>query len=109
MEFLCFVIGLRRRNKYYLIQTDNADENAVSFDMPRNYTTNFKGEKHVAMKTTVYKKLRVTVMLWITENGNKLPPYNVLVRSIKQKETAKRKFFDDVIVRAQKMHGWQWS
>jgi hypothetical protein len=34
----------------------------------------------VAMKTTGYEKLRVTVMLCITANGNKLPPYVILNR-----------------------------
>jgi hypothetical protein len=32
------------------------------------------------MKTTGYKKLSVTVMLCITANGNKLPPYVMLKR-----------------------------
>jgi hypothetical protein len=46
--------------------------------MPCNYTVNFEGEKQVAMKTTGYEKLRVTVMLYLTANGNKLPPYIIL-------------------------------
>jgi hypothetical protein len=39
---------------------------------------NFKGEKPVAVKTTGYEKLRVTVMQYITTNGNKLPSYVIL-------------------------------
>jgi hypothetical protein len=31
--------------------------------MPHGCTVNFKGEKQVAMKTTGYEKLHVTVML----------------------------------------------
>jgi hypothetical protein len=34
----------------------------------------------IKMKTTNYKKLCVTVMLCITANGNKLPPYKILKR-----------------------------
>jgi hypothetical protein len=41
--------------------------------MPHNYAINLEEEKEVAMKTTGYEKLRVTVMLCITENGNELP------------------------------------
>jgi hypothetical protein len=40
----------------------------------------------VAMKTTGYKKLYVTVMLCITANGNKLPPYITLNRKTVPKE-----------------------
>jgi hypothetical protein len=87
--------------KYSLSQIGNADETAV-FYAPRNYTTNFKGEKQVAMKTTGYEKLHVTVMLCITTNGNKLPPYIILNRKTVQKEN----FCKDVIVQAKKkMHG----
>jgi hypothetical protein len=38
------------------------------------------------MKTTGYKKLRVTVMLCRKKNGNKLPPYVTLNRKIVPKE-----------------------
>jgi hypothetical protein len=54
------------------------------FNMPCNYTINFKGEKQVAMKTTGYEKLCATVMLCITASGNKLP--------VKQKKNVRRKF-----------------
>jgi hypothetical protein len=40
------------------------------------------------MKTTGDRKLSVAVMLCITANGNKLPPYMTL----KQKDIAKRKY-----------------
>jgi hypothetical protein len=64
------------------------------FGMPRNYITNFKREKQMAMKTTGYKKLHFTVMLYITANGNKLPPYAILNRKMAPKEN----FCKDVIV-----------
>jgi hypothetical protein len=91
-EFQRFVIGLRRRNKWSLSQIGNADETAIFFDMPRSFTVNFKGEKQVAMKTTGYEKLRVTVLLCITANGNKLPPYVILNR----KSVSKENFCKDV-------------
>jgi hypothetical protein len=39
--------------------------------MSRNITVNFVWEKQLAMKTTGYEKLRVTVMLRITVQGSK--------------------------------------
>jgi hypothetical protein len=56
IEFNCFVIGLRQRNKYYLSQIDNAGETAVFFDMPHNNPIKFKSEKEVTMKITGYVK-----------------------------------------------------
>jgi hypothetical protein len=73
--------------------------------MSRNYATNFKGEKQVAMKTTGYEKLRVTVKLSTSipqMATNTLPPCDV--SNIKHKDSAKEHFFNDVIVRARKMH-----
>jgi hypothetical protein len=80
-----------------LSQISNADETAIFFNMPRNYTINFKGEKQVALKTTGCEKLHVTVMLRITANGNKLPPYIILNRQCQNKN-----FCKDVIFWAQK-------
>jgi hypothetical protein len=72
--------------------------------VPHNYTINFKGEQQVAMKTTGYRKLRVTVMLCITTNGNKLPPYVILNRRTMPKEN----FCKDIIVQVQK-NAWMTS
>jgi hypothetical protein len=67
--------------------------------MPHNYyAINFKVEKQVAMKTTGYEKFHVTVMLCITTNDTKLPPYIILNR----KTVPKENFCKDAIVRAQK-------
>jgi hypothetical protein len=95
IEFQRFVIGLHRRNKYSSSQIGNADENIGFSNMPCNYTINIKREKQVAVKTTGYEKLCVTVMLCITINDTKLPPY---VIPIKHKDS----FSKDVIVWAQK-------
>jgi hypothetical protein len=50
-----------------------------------------KGKKQVAMKTTGYKKLHVTVMLYIIANGNKLPPNVILNRKTVAKEILPKK------------------
>jgi hypothetical protein len=56
------------------------------FDMPCNYTIDFKSEKQVAMKTTGNEKLHVTVMVCLTTNDNTLPPYIILNRKTVPKE-----------------------
>jgi hypothetical protein len=86
IEHQCFVIGLHQRNNYSLSQIGNADETAIFFYMPHNYALNFRGENQVAMKTTGYKTLHVTIMLCITANGNKSSPYIVLNRKTLPKE-----------------------
>jgi hypothetical protein len=50
------------------------------------------------MKTTSYEKLHVAVMLCITANGNKLPPYVILER----KTVPEENFCKDITVQAQK-------
>jgi hypothetical protein len=49
------------------------------------------------MKTIGYEKLQVTVILCITTNYNKLPPYVILNRKTVPEES----FYEDVIVWAQ--------
>jgi hypothetical protein len=66
--------------------------------MSHNYTLNFTGEEQVAVKTTGYEVLRITVMLCITANDNKLPPYVLLNRRTVPKEN----FCNNVTVPAQK-------
>jgi hypothetical protein len=75
--------------------------------MPHNNSIDFKEEKQVAIKTTGYKKLHVTVMLYITANENKLPPYVTLNRmTVPKRKLLKRcnssgpkKCTDDTVVK----------
>jgi hypothetical protein len=72
--------------------------------MPCSYIINFKGGEQVAVKTTGCEKLHVYdmfVTLFITTNGNKLPPYVML----NSKTVPEENFCKDVIVWTQKMHG----
>jgi hypothetical protein len=55
----------------------------------------------MTVKTTGYKKSHVTVMLCMTANSNKLPPYVILNR----KTVPKENFCKDVIVQAQIIRG----
>ena len=56
-------------------QIGNADETRIWFDIPRNYIITEKGTKEVFVKTSGCEKHRVTVMLAITGDGRKLPPF----------------------------------
>jgi hypothetical protein len=74
----------------------------VYFDTPRKYTVDAKGANEVKIRSTGYEKQRVTVMLCITADGHKLPPYIIL----NSKTIPKNEIFPkDVIVSAQR-NGW---
>jgi hypothetical protein len=80
IAFHKFVIGLRKNNSYLLSQTGNADQTPLYFDMPTNTTIEGKGEKFVIIRTGGCGKQRCTVMLAITVDGRKLPPYVIFKR-----------------------------
>jgi hypothetical protein len=76
----------------------------VYFEMPRDYTVDAKGAKEVKIRSTGYEKQCVTVMLCITADGHKLPPYIII---LSRKTIPKNEMFPkDVIVHAQKMDEW---
>jgi hypothetical protein len=72
-----------------LNQIGNADDTAVFSMCLAIMPYISKGKKLVAMKTTGYETLCVTVMLCITAKGNKLPPYIILNRRCSKKIFAK--------------------
>jgi hypothetical protein len=51
-----YVIQLRKKQNYAFKYTGNADEMAVYFEMPQNYTADDKGAKEVKIRNTGYKK-----------------------------------------------------
>ncbi len=101
VEYQRYVIQLRRKMDYALSNMGNADETPVYFDMTRSTTIAEKGARDVKILSTGHEKLRVTVMLSVTADGHKLPPFLILKRKTRPKE----KFPNDVIVRAQEK-GW---
>lgn len=105
INFQRYVTDLRRKKGFLMGQIGNADETAVYLDMPRPTTVNEVGAKEVTIRTTGHEKLRVTVMLCITADGRKLPPYLILKRKTLPKGEP---FPKDVAVRCQ-AQGWMTS
>jgi hypothetical protein len=87
---------LRMQHEYLLGQIGNANQTPVFFDMPESTTVNSASEQ-----TTEAEKESFTVMLAITADGQKLPPYVVFKRKMMEKE----KFPQGIIVRVQEC-GW---
>jgi hypothetical protein len=72
----------------------------VYFEMPLNTTVHKKGDKNITVRTGGNEKQWCTVMLCITADGRKLPPYIVLKRKILPKVNVK-----GVFIQAQES-GW---
>lgn len=85
------VIEKRKCNGYLLSQIGNADQTPLNFDMPPNTTVNQKGASSVTVRTTGHEKQRCTVMLAVTADGRKLPPYVVFKRKTQPKGQFPRK------------------
>lgn len=100
-----FIISQRSKHMYPLAHIGNADETPVYFDMPDNATIEKVGAKEVKLLSTGYEKQRITVMLAVTADGSKLPPYLILRRKTLPK---KEKFPRDVVVRVHPK-GWMTS
>lgn len=102
VSFQRYVMKLRTEVEYDFCQMGNADETPVYFDMVRNTTVERVGAKEVKLRCTGYEKQRITVMLGITADGHKLPPFLILKRKTIPKN---EKFPNDVIIRANQ-NGW---
>ena len=64
----------------------NADQTPVFFNMPSNVTVDRNGAKSVIIKSTGNEKSCITVMLGVTANRRKLPPYVILKRKMLPQE-----------------------
>lgn len=70
-NFKKFVVLLRKKHKYVLSQIGNADQTPVWFCMPQSTAVEHAGERSVQVRM----KQCCTVMLAITADGHKLPPF----------------------------------
>lgn len=81
VQFHCFVLYKRQERCYLLLQIGNVDQTPVYFDVPHNTTIANKGSSTITVRTTGNKRLRYTVMLAVTADGNKLSPYVIFKRN----------------------------
>ena len=79
----------------------NMDETPIYFDMQRNYTYHWRGDKTVSLARTNGFKKRVTVCLTILSDGRKLPPLIIF----KRKQPPANPLSKQVQVAAQ-VNGW---
>ena len=82
------------------------DERPIWLDMPRNYTVEQKVAKQVLIRTSGCEKQRIKVMLGITADGHKLPPFLIFKRKTPPMTPKNAKLFpNDVLIRHQE-NGW---
>jgi hypothetical protein len=74
------------QHSYIVSQIGNGDQTLVYFEMPLDTMVHKKGDKNVTMRTGGSEKQQCTVMLCITVDGRKLPPYIVLKRKTAKSE-----------------------
>jgi hypothetical protein len=84
-----------------LQQIGNMDEVPMSFDMPSNFTIDKKGNENIKISTTGSEKCNFTVVLCVTADGGKLPPFVIF----KRKTMPKGEFPKGVVVSANPK-GW---
>uniref|UniRef100_H9GL38 HTH CENPB-type domain-containing protein n=1 Tax=Anolis carolinensis TaxID=28377 RepID=H9GL38_ANOCA len=101
-SFHQFILSIFKETPYPLSQIGNAAQTAVSFAMPCNSPIALNGPSSVLMRTSGNEKLRCTVMLAITADGNKLPPFVIFKRKTMPKRV---QFPHGIHVRVQ-ANGW---
>ena len=77
-RFLYEIINKRRYlliNDNELFRIVNCDETAVYYENPDIYTIDIKGHKEIIINTDGNESKKISVLLSIAVNGNKLPPF----------------------------------
>ena len=88
-NIICQFISQCYKSRVAMKYTDdvifNMDETPLSLNMPPNYTIAHKGKKTVIIRTQSQEKCRVSLILGIIADGNKLPPLIIFKGSNKTK------------------------
>jgi hypothetical protein len=100
INFQKFVISLRKKYCSLLSQIGNTYQTPVWFDMPELTTIEHVGKRSVQVRMTGADKQRCIMMLTITADGHKLPPFVIF-----RKKLPKDIFPLAIIVRVQE-RGW---
>jgi hypothetical protein len=88
--FQKYFINLRRQHSYIFSQIGSGDQTPVYFEMPLDTTVHEKGNKNITARTGGNEKQRGMVMLCITADSRKLPPYIVSKRKTAKSECKRR-------------------
>lgn len=67
-----FKNGLKEKD-FFFEEYWNSDETMINFNAKRNYTNNKKGDKQIRIKDVKKNKKTATVMLTVSNKGNKMP------------------------------------
>lgn len=86
-NFHRIAIKIWGEKKFLLSQIGNADQTARNFAMPRSTPVETEGTKSVHVRTIGAKKRRCTVMLAVTADGRKLPPFVIFKWKMLPKNT----------------------
>ncbi|CAI7856774.1 unnamed protein product [Closterium sp. NIES-54] len=100
-SFWEFVRQMRMVHRFPLNLIVNADQTPLWLEMPAERTLEMKGARTVHVRTAGYEKERVTVMLAVTADGLKLPPYVIF----KRKTVPRIVVPPGIVIRAQEK-GW---
>ena len=87
-------------------QIGNADGTSIWLVMPHNYTGEQKVAKQVPIRTSGCEKQRITVMLGITADRHKLPPFFIFKRNTPPKMPKNAKLFPTDILIQHQEDGW---
>lgn len=77
LKFLHKVITIRKTYNINKENIINVDETALSYNMPFNKTIHKCGAKTICIRTQRQEKCRISILLSIAGDGNKLMPYAI--------------------------------
>jgi hypothetical protein len=86
------VISLRKKHGYLLSQIGNADQAPVWFDMTESTTIEHVGARSVQIRITGADKQGCTMMLAITADGQKLPPFVIFRKNSPERQICARNY-----------------
>jgi hypothetical protein len=92
INFQKFVISRQKKHGYLLTQIGNTEQTPIWFDMPESTTIEHVGERSVQVRMTGADKQRCSVILTITTDGHKLPPFVIFRKNSPKKQISARNY-----------------
>ena len=86
IEFLKYVISMRKKLCFEIGQLGNMEEIPLTFDVLSNKTVDVEGAKTIMIKTSGNEKTRYTVVVACCADGTKLPPLLIFKRKMLPKD-----------------------